>query len=263
MPPRKKTDSGEKTCIKGTCLSSFGDNSNVACVDVKDGKIVRIRPLHWDWRYKPSEFKPWKFEARGKTFVPPLKSPVPPHGIAYKKRVYSPNRILYPLKRVDWDPKGERNPQNRGNSGYVRITWDEAIDIVASEIKRIVKKYGPEGVCLQAEGHGESKVVHAAHGCSTWMTPKSPTRRTSAVYPYGGPSTATVSLSMSATAPRCMTPAKDRWSRTVPSGPKRTSAPLPPSTTAKAPAGDTASDTGKRNSPGPPPRPPNRQLIRF
>lgn len=91
---------------------------------------------------------------------------MPPHGIAYKKRVYSPNRVPYPLKRVDWDPDGERNPQTRGASKYERISWDEALDIVAAEIRRIIAEYGPEGVFLQAEGHGETKVVHAAHGCS-------------------------------------------------------------------------------------------------
>ena len=97
MSPKEKPQSGEKTVIKGTCLSSFGDNSNVACVDVKDNKIVRIRPLHYDWKYKPEEFNPWKLEARGKTFIPPLKSPwFLPMAPAYKKRVYSPNRILYP-----------------------------------------------------------------------------------------------------------------------------------------------------------------------
>ena len=159
----------EKTCIKGTCLSSFGDNSNVVCVDVKDGKIVRIRPLHYDWRYDPEEFRPWTFEARGKTFTPPLKALVPPHGTAYKKRIYSPNRILYPLKRVDWDPEGERNTQNRGTSKYVRISWDEALDLIVNEIRRIQETYGPEGICLQAEGHGETKVVHASHGCSTHL----------------------------------------------------------------------------------------------
>jgi anaerobic selenocysteine-containing dehydrogenase len=169
MSPKEKAKSTERTVIKGTCLSSFGDNSNVACVDVKDDKIVRIRPLHYDWKYKPESFNPWKFEAHGKTFIPPLKAMVPPHGTGYKKRVYSPNRILYPIKRVDWDPKGQRNPQNRGVSKYVRISWDEALDIVAGEIKRVLKKYGPEGVLLQAEGHGESKVVNAAHGCSTYL----------------------------------------------------------------------------------------------
>ena len=164
MAPEEKPGE-EKTCIKGTGLSSIGDNSNVAAVDVKDGKIVRIRPFHYDWKYKPEEFNPWKMEARGKSFEPPLKVPIPPHGIAYKKRIYSPNRILYPLKRVDWDPNGERNPQNRGKSKYVRISWDEAATIVANEIKRVQKKYGPEAILLQADGHGETKVVHATHGC--------------------------------------------------------------------------------------------------
>ena len=56
---------------------------------------------------------------------PTSKSLLAPFGVAYKKRVYSPNRILYPLKRVDWDPDGERNPQNRGISKYERISWDE------------------------------------------------------------------------------------------------------------------------------------------
>jgi molybdopterin guanine dinucleotide-containing S/N-oxide reductase-like protein len=165
----KKNGSNEKIVFKGTSLSSFGDNSTVACVDVKNDKIIRIRPLHFDWKYKPEEFNPWKFEARGKTFVPPLKSMVPPLGTAYKKRVYSPNRILYPLKRIDWDSNGARNPQNRGKSKYVRISWDEALDIVVSEIKRVQKKYGPHGICLQAEGHGEGKVINAAHGCSTYL----------------------------------------------------------------------------------------------
>ena len=48
------------------------------------------------------------------------------------------NRILYPMKRVDWDPNGERNPQNRGKSEFERISWDEALDILASECKRII-----------------------------------------------------------------------------------------------------------------------------
>jgi trimethylamine-N-oxide reductase (cytochrome c) len=166
LATRKKKPE-EKTCIKGTGLSSFGDNSNIAAVDVKDGKIIRIRPFHYDWKYKPEEWKPWQIEARGKTFTPPLKSVIPPHGMAYKKRVFSPNRILYPLKRVDWDPKGNRNPQNRGVSKYVRISWDEATDLVAGELKRVIKKYGPETVLLQADGHGETKVIHSTHGCNT------------------------------------------------------------------------------------------------
>jgi len=167
MAEKTKSETAEKTLIKATGLSSFGENSNVTAVDVKNGKIVRIRPLHFDWKYKPEEWRPWQLEAHGKVFTPPMKTMVPPHGMAYKKRIFSPNRILYPLKRVDWNPDGERNPQNRGKSKYVRISWDEATDIIVSEIKRVIKKYGPEAVLLQADGHGETKVVQGTHGCNT------------------------------------------------------------------------------------------------
>ena len=76
--------------------------------------------------YDPAAFNAWKIEKNGKTFEPLMKSAPSPWSLAYKKRTYSPNRIKYPLKRVDWDPNGERNPQNRGKSKYVRISWDEA-----------------------------------------------------------------------------------------------------------------------------------------
>lgn len=89
--------------------------------------------------------------------------------MAYKKRVYSPNRIPYPLKRVDWDPDGERNPQNRGISKYERISWDEALDIVVKELKRQWAKYGREAVLAQCDGHGETKTVHGVHGAHAML----------------------------------------------------------------------------------------------
>jgi anaerobic selenocysteine-containing dehydrogenase len=158
-------DSEEKTFIKSTGYSAFANGSHVAAVDVKGGKIVRIRPFRYDWKYDTEHFRPWKIDARGKTFHAPVKTAVGPFGIGYKKSIYSPNRILYPLKRVDWDPSGERNPQNRGKSGYVRISWEEALDIVASEIRRIIDKYGSWAIFAQGDGHGETKVVHGPHGC--------------------------------------------------------------------------------------------------
>jgi len=65
-------------------------------VDVKDGKIVRIRPLHYDSKYDPKQFNPWKITKSGKTLEPLMKAVPPPFSLAYKKRVYSPNRIKYP-----------------------------------------------------------------------------------------------------------------------------------------------------------------------
>jgi anaerobic selenocysteine-containing dehydrogenase len=163
--PGKKVNSfkTEKTFIKGMALGGHG--ALPAAIDVNNGKIVRIRPLHLDWKYDKKEFNPWQIEVRGKVFESPLKISLPPFNLAYKKRVYSPNRIKYPLKRVDWDPNGERNPQNRGKSKFKRISWDEATDIIAGELKRVIAKYGSYAVLAQGDGHGESKIVHAAHGC--------------------------------------------------------------------------------------------------
>ena len=160
-----KAASGEESFCKGLGFCSVSSDANSSVIDVKNGKIIRIRPLHYDWKYNPEEFNPWKIEARGQVFEPSMKSLIPPFSLAYKKRAYSPNRILYPLKRVDWDPNGERNTQNRGKSGYVRISWAEALDIITSEIRRVIKKYGSSYTILaQGDGHGETKTVHAGHG---------------------------------------------------------------------------------------------------
>jgi trimethylamine-N-oxide reductase (cytochrome c) len=78
---------GEKTCIKGLGFCGNGIDSNVSEIDVKDGKIIRIRPLHYDREYNPEEFNPWKMEARGKTFEPAMKTLIPPINLGYRGNV--------------------------------------------------------------------------------------------------------------------------------------------------------------------------------
>ena len=159
----------DKTVYKTTGWCGFGSGSNAASVDVKDGRIARIRPLRLDDEYTEDEINPWKLTVRGHTLASGLKTTLPPLAIGYKKRVYSKNRVPYPLKRVDWDPHGERHPETRGISGYERIGWDEAAQICADEIRRCVDEYGPTSVFLQGDGHGETKVMHASHGCNTHL----------------------------------------------------------------------------------------------
>lgn len=162
----------EKTVIKALGLSGGMFGAAPCAIDVKDGKVIRVRPLHFDSKYDPKDFNPWKITKNGRNFEPLMKSVPSPFSLAYKKRVYSPNRIKYPLKRIDWDPNGERNTQNRGISKYVRISWDEASEIIANEIKRIHETYGPLAILVQGDGHGECKFVHAAHGCPTLLLDK-------------------------------------------------------------------------------------------
>jgi len=100
MPQKGKPEEIEETFIKGLALGGHG--AMPAAIDVNGGRIVRIRPLHLDWKYDKKEFNPWKIEVRGKTFAPSMNIAQAPFNLAYKKRVYSPNRIKYPLKRFSW-----------------------------------------------------------------------------------------------------------------------------------------------------------------
>jgi hypothetical protein len=132
---------------KGVMRYTSNTNGGPVFVYVKDGKILRITPIEFD----DKDAQPWTIKARGRTFTPPRRTTISPYTLVFKSMIYSPDRILYPMKRVDFDPKGERNCQNRGVSEYVRISWDEALDIVAGEIKRVKREHGP-GAILNGSG---------------------------------------------------------------------------------------------------------------
>jgi len=57
-------------------------------------------------------------------------------GRAYRQRVYARDRILQPFKRV-----GER-----GEGKFKPISWDEALDTVASELLRVRDTHGPMAI---------------------------------------------------------------------------------------------------------------------
>ncbi len=63
----------DKTVRKSLGQCSFTLNSDMSAVDVKDGRIVRIRPYHYDEKYTKKEINPWKIEKNGKVFEPLLK----------------------------------------------------------------------------------------------------------------------------------------------------------------------------------------------
>jgi molybdopterin guanine dinucleotide-containing S/N-oxide reductase-like protein len=124
-------------------------NGGPVLVYVRDGKIVRVRPLVYNETDAPS----WIIKAGGEKFTPLRKACVSPYTSVEKSRIYSDIRLKYPLIRDDFDPNGNRNTQNRGKSGYKRISWDTALDIVAREMKRIREAYGPEAVMSRASSH--------------------------------------------------------------------------------------------------------------
>ncbi len=130
-------------------------NAGPITVYVKDGKVVRIRPLVADEK----DFVPWTIEAGGRKYTPPNKFFISPYVHGERTRLYSEDRIKYPYKRVDFDPEGERNPEMRGKSGYERISWDEALDIIAGEIKRVTDTYGSSAISGITSSHHNWGIV--------------------------------------------------------------------------------------------------------
>jgi anaerobic selenocysteine-containing dehydrogenase len=63
----------------------------------------------------------------------------------YLDRVYSPERLLYPMRRKAGVAKGPL-PKGREAEAFERISWDEAIDLVARKLNETGAEFGPESV---------------------------------------------------------------------------------------------------------------------
>ncbi|MEF1253512.1 MULTISPECIES: trimethylamine-N-oxide reductase TorA [unclassified Vibrio] len=57
--------------------------------------------------------------------------------------IYSPSRVRYPMVRLDWLKKHKYSAETRGNNRFIRVTWDEALDLFYRELERVQKDYGP------------------------------------------------------------------------------------------------------------------------
>ncbi len=68
---------------------------------------------------------------------------------AYRQRVYDPERLKFPMRRT-----GER-----GEGKFERISWDEALDTIASELNRVRSQYGSSAV-LFLSGGGDLATLH-------------------------------------------------------------------------------------------------------
>jgi len=71
-------------------------------------------------------------------------------GRSYRSRLYSPERLLYPMMRV-----GER-----GEGKFKRVSWDEALDHVAKKMVELKQKYGPTAILDQAYAGTSYGVLH-------------------------------------------------------------------------------------------------------
>ncbi len=72
-------------------------------------------------------------------------------GRAYRQRVYAPDRLQYPMKRV-----GER-----GEGKFERISWEEALDTVASKLKSTKETYGNDAIFYVPYSGNTGTLLHS------------------------------------------------------------------------------------------------------
>lgn len=69
--------------------------------------------------------------------------------------VYHPRRLLHPVRRTR--PKGAEDP------GWERISWDEALDLVAGRLNALAAAHGPESVAFNTASPSTSALSDSRH----------------------------------------------------------------------------------------------------
>ncbi len=138
-PDQAVAAAGESQLMTTACYHNCGGRC-ILYAEVQDGVVNRIVP---DIQVEDTIDTP--------RAIPCVR------GRAQIQRVYAADRLKYPMKRVG----------KRGENKFEQITWEEALDTIASEMKRLKDAYG-----------NESFYFHYASG-TQWRGPdgRSPIRR--------------------------------------------------------------------------------------
>ena len=114
-------ESSKEQIIKSNCRGCHGGCG--VLVHVKDGRITRID---------------------GNPDFPINRGVMCSIGLAFSQLVYHPERVKHPLKRAG----------GKGEGKWQQISWDEALDTIATRYKKIKKDYGAEVIVL---GYGTGR----------------------------------------------------------------------------------------------------------
>lgn len=150
QPIFKEARTDTVTSMCGICPAGCGTT-----VHLVDGRIDRMTPL--------------KDHPQGL---------VCPRGARAKEIVYSPDRLLYPQKRVG----------ARGEGKFERISWDEAYDLWVAKLRQTADKFGPEAVAIYT-GRGNFEF-----GLNEMFAPAGTVESSASavLFPFGSPNTSGV-----------------------------------------------------------------------
>jgi anaerobic dimethyl sulfoxide reductase subunit A len=119
-----------------TCKCNCGGSHQcVIKAHVKNGKIIAVEP---DDRYNKNIGREDAAISEKDLFKIKLQRRPCTMGLAFHKYLYHPDRILYPMKRAPGSKRGEGKWQ--------RISWEEALDTIASKMTECRTKYGPYSI---------------------------------------------------------------------------------------------------------------------
>src|SRR5882757_7578376 len=61
--------------------------------------------------------------------------------------IHHKSRVLRPAVRKSWLENGPgAHPERRGGDRYVEVGWDQALDLVAGELKRVIADFGNQAI---------------------------------------------------------------------------------------------------------------------
>jgi len=127
------------TTVVTSCAHNCG--SRHMLVAHKKGDVI-VRLSTDDGRYQGD---PWGTDTEE---VPQLRACL--RGRSYRVRLYSPERLLYPMIRVG----------ARGEGKFKRASWDAALDYVAERMLYLKSTYGPTAILDQAYAGASWGVLH-------------------------------------------------------------------------------------------------------
>ena len=144
---------GNDTVVVKTCCRGCGKMECGVKVVVQNGRAIRVEGDEGAW------------QSMGNCCTKSQSS---------IQAAYHPDRLHYPMKRTN--PKGEE-------PGWVRISWDEALDTIVDNLREITAKYGGEAIACQVGTsriwcmHSESilkNMLETPNNIEAWQICKGP-----------------------------------------------------------------------------------------
>ncbi len=135
LPLTETFSLGKSPINEGACITAT--RWGIVRPQVRGGKMVALMPFEYDYAPTPN--------MNGLCMLP-----------------YSPTRIRFPAVRESYLKNGPSSKAKRGNDRWVRVSWEQALDLVAKEMKRIYADYGPSAMFGRSYGWMSTGKVNAA-----------------------------------------------------------------------------------------------------